>query len=62
MKEYVLVPQEDLDKLEAVRKELTKYLSYVAKYSDNITDRFCNPLYKFTHTKYRKAVDLQEVG
>jgi hypothetical protein len=64
MKEYVIVPQADLDRLEAARKKLCNKLAaaspvkWAGGYYNDITD----PMWKLTHTKYQKTTGMADIN
>lgn len=59
MKEYVLVPQDDINTLERARKELHTLFSSL-NVSSALLLPITEPMWKLTHTRYKVATDYQE--
>ena len=61
MKEYRLVPQEDLDDLEASRQRLKRYIKLSGMKSIIVSAVDVDQaIYKVTHKRYGKAHDMAE--
>lgn len=59
MSNYILIPQEDIDKLEEARLHIFELFKHDPKHIGNLTYGVTDIMYRITHTKYYKGRRLK---